>query len=196
MTKVNLFLLLLLAIMLVWARSDGVKNFTLATLLPSPTATMTPTPTPIPISNPVRFVIPKLQVDAPVIPVGSDAQGKMALPQEWDKVGWYQFGYKPGEAGNAVIAGHLDSTTGAGAIFYYLWKLQPGDPMYIIDSYGRSHTFTVTQQVTYPYSQVPIDTIFGSSNRKLLNLITCTGIWNPLIHNYSERRVVTAELTQ
>lgn len=196
MTKVNLFLLLLLTIMLVWVKTDRANNITLTTLFPNPTPTLKPTPTPIPIGNPVRFIIPKLQVNAQVIRVGTDSLGKMALPQEWDKVGWYQFGYKPGEAGNAVIAGHLDSTTGAGAIFYYLWKLQPGDPMDIIDSYGRSYTFTVTQQVTYPYNQIPIGTIFGPSNKKLLNLITCTGIWNPTAHNYFERRIVTAELTE
>ena len=122
--------------------------------------------------------------------------GKMQLPQNINEVGWYSLGYKPGESGNAVISGHLDSTTGEGAIFYHLHELEVQDDIIIIDETGQEKIFKVVEKATYPYNQVPIDTIFGESTNKRLNLITCTGVWNGLQRNYSHRMIITAELME
>ena len=35
-----------------------------------------------------------------------------------EDVGWYELGARPGEAGNGVIAGHLDTDRGAPAAFF------------------------------------------------------------------------------
>src|SRR5205085_1186906 len=60
---------------------------------------------------PVRLRIPALGLRTSIEPVGLRA-GAMDVPTNvWD-VGWFQLGPRPGDVGNAVIDGHLDSTTG------------------------------------------------------------------------------------
>src|SRR5438309_658887 len=69
---------------------------------------------------PVRLVIPAIQVDASVEQVGRTPDGAMDVPKESNDVGWYKLGFRPGEQGNAVMAGHLDTATDR-AVF---WDLQ------------------------------------------------------------------------
>jgi sortase A len=175
------------------------KIFTVAGSLTPPSSNISPTAVPHPTPRPPLpdyFSIPKINVVAPIEPVTTDEKGTMQLPEGIDKVGWYSNGFRPGEKGNAVFAGHLDSTTGAGAIFYRLGELEPGDDLVIADKTGALYTYVVTQKESYEYDKVPIAEIFGPSNKKLLNLITCTGTWNAAAHNYSHRMVITGELKE
>lgn len=194
MSKLNIFLLIILAFMLIFARSDDASVLDQKETV-IPTVTSTPTPTPR-MGKPLQFSIQKITVDAPVDPVGVDETGKMLLPLQVDRVGWYEHGARPGEVGNAVMAGHLDSATGEGGIFYNLWMLQPGDEMNILNENGEILTFIVTENNTYEFDKVPIDYYFGKSDKKRLNLITCTGTWNFATQNYSHRMIVSAELKE
>lgn len=196
--RLNKVLLLINLVLLVYFAAPYIfaSQSTITTTQAPAVVIPTHIPTPTPLPPPQHFTIPKIQVSAEVEPVGTDSQGIMQLPTELTKVGWYSLGHRPGERGNAVIAGHLDSATGAGAIFYNLWQLEPGDEMMIQDFVGTTYTYVVTQKTTYEYDAVPIKEIFGPSNKKLLNLITCTGQWNPALHNYSHRMVITSELRE
>ncbi|MBI4226014.1 class F sortase [Candidatus Roizmanbacteria bacterium] len=197
MSRLNIFLLLILAGLLIFAQTDSALEEKSINFYPPPTTIATPTATPTPtIVQPASVSIPKIQVAAPIEPVGTDENGKMQLPQDINVVGWYSLGSKPGEAGNAVIAGHLDSATGEGAIFYNLKIVEPGDEIIITDQTGKENRFTVTDKVIYPYDQVPIDKVFGKSSQKRLNLITCTGAWNPLEKNYSHRTIIFSQLLE
>lgn len=196
MSKLNIFLLALLVVLLFWAQTDNAA-FLASTINPTPTIVPTATPTPTPtLAPPVFFNIPKIGVAAPIEPVGTDSEGKMELPTELDQVGWYQLGYKPGEPGHAVIAGHLDSATGAGAIFYRLHELEPGDDMTVTTADNQLLDFIVTDKKIYPFDQVPMAEVFGSTTDRMLNLITCTGWWNATTHNYSHRMVIFSKLSQ
>lgn len=192
MSKLNIALVIVLVILLAFAKTDSATTVAPEMITP----TTVPTPTPDPIGSPVRFFIPKIGVDAPVEAVGTDIQGTMSLPQSLSTVGWYREGFKPGQKGNAVIAGHLDSATGETAIFYHLGNLEPGDTMNVLDEKGAFYTFTVTEKNVYPYNEVPIEYVFGESPNKVLNLITCTGVWNWQTQNYSHRMIVRAVLTE
>ena len=195
MSKLNIILLFILAGLLIFAQADSAMEEKWIFTIPTPTPTFAPTPTPTPtISVPKAFYIPKINVSAPIVPVGTDENGKMLLPENVAEVGWYSLGVKPGEIGNAVISGHLDSTTGEGAIFYHLNELELGDNYYVTDEYGKSYTFAVTDKVIYEYDKVPIDEVFGETDKKRLNLITCTGSWNPSLRNYSHRMIIYSEL--
>src|SRR5688572_7963661 len=57
---------------------------------------------------PERLVVPSIGVDAPVIAVGLDEEGRMLSPEGPDPVGWYTFSPTPGQPGNTVISGHRD----------------------------------------------------------------------------------------
>lgn len=143
---------------------------------------------------PRAIVIPKIGVEAVVEQVGEDSSGKMDVPQEADNVGWYSLGYKPGEKGSAVLDGHLDTATGAPAVFYDIDKLEVGDQVIVTDEAGKDLTFEVISAQTYPFDQVPLGEVFGSSDKPKLNLITCTGVWNTGSRNYSNRLVVYTKL--
>ena len=59
---------------------------------------------------PVRLLIPDVDIDMPVGPVGVGEDGQMSVPDDVDAVGWYKFGAAPGAtAGAAVLASHVDS---------------------------------------------------------------------------------------
>jgi sortase (surface protein transpeptidase) len=148
------------------------------------------------IGPPVRVRIPSIGVDAPVELVGLTSDRAMDVPKTWANVGWYRDGYRPGEPGNAVLAGHLDTNSGGPAVFWSLDKLQPGDEVIVDYANGDGYTFAVEGQETYEYdAQGPIiDRIFGESLTADLNLVTCDGAWDHGQATYSHRLVVFCTL--
>lgn len=117
----------------------------------------------------------------------------MAVPSNYTDVAWYEEGAPPGTPGNAVIAGHLDSTTGP-AVFYRLEDLNPGDEIFTITADGQEFRFVVTSSEIYFADDAPLDRIFGNSIRPHLNLITCDGAFDRSVREYDKRLVVYAEL--
>jgi len=145
------------------------------------------TPTPVP-SLPTRLVIPAIGVNAPVEHVGLATDGGMDVPKQWADVAWFDEGPAPGQAGNATIDGHLDSTT-APAVFWRLGTLKPGDQVLVVLANEQTIAFTVREMARYPFDQAPLQRIFGPSTGINLNLITCGGSWDAFTKNYSERVV-------
>jgi sortase A len=125
-------------------------------------------------------------------PVGLQA-GALGVPTNvWD-VGWFQLGPRPGDVGNAVIDGHLDSATGP-AVFLGLHNLRVGDRIYVTDRAGIERGFVVTELHSYSLTDAPLARIFGRSSARHLNLITCSGTWQVQAHQYNERLVVYTRL--
>lgn len=137
---------------------------------------------------PTHLAIPSIGVDAPLEQVGLTADRTVESPQQWMDAAWYDLGYQPGATGNAAIIGHLDSTTGP-AVFWRLGALQPGAKV-LVDDGTTTLTFLVQSTATYADGQSPMQHIYGPSDMPRLNLITCTGDWNPATHSYSDRLVV------
>jgi sortase A len=142
------------------------------------------------VYTPSTIEIPSISMKSSVEQVGLDSQNRMDVPKNWNNVGWYKLGYKPGEGGTAVISGHLDTSTGAPAVFYKLNSVNRGDKIIITDDHGNKANFKVTDKEHYPYNQVPLQKIFNTAGAAALNLITCQGDWNPNQRNYSERLVI------
>ena len=169
-----------------------------ATAVP-PTATPvppTPTATPVPRAGlPVRVKIPKIKVDADVEYVGLTSDGAMDVPKNYDNTAWYQLGPRPGEQGNAAIAGHVDSKTGK-AVFWDLPKLKPGDEVFVVGDDGVERKFVVTAIESYKRVDAPLDRIFGQTSSKHLNLITCDpdSTFNRTTSEYASNVVVYTEL--
>lgn len=166
---------------------------------PLPSHTPPPTSTPDPFldaGDPVRLEIPAILVDANIEAVGLTAQNAMDVPKGWMNAGWYAKGFRPGEPGNAVIAGHLDSNTGGPAVFWSLHDLAPGDEVFVTYSSGLRLQFQVDGNQIYDYdADGPIiDTIFGPGQTADLNLITCKGSWDYGNATYSKRLVVFTTL--
>ncbi len=121
---------------------------------------------------PVRLKIPSIGIDAAIETVGLTVENLMEVPQYYDEAAWYQPGPRPGASGNAVISGHVDSTTGE-ALFWNLRKLVPGDTISVLDENGIERQFVVTAAERYAPADVPLDRIFGAADGIHLNLITC-----------------------
>jgi sortase (surface protein transpeptidase) len=144
----------------------------------------------------VRITIPSIGVDAGVELVGLTWDRAMDVPRGWANVAWYRDGYRPGEPGNAVLAGHLDTASGGPAVFWSLDKLQAGDEVTVWYGNGDRYTFVVEGQELYVHdAEGPIiDRIFGESLTADLNLVTCDGAWDHGRATYTHRLVVFTTL--
>lgn len=149
--------------------------------------------TTMPLTSPERLIIPAIGVDANIQHVGVTRSGNMAVPDNYTDVGWYRLGSAPGDQGNAVIAGHLDTGFGRPAVFLDLDELSPGDEIIVRDASGEAVRFIVERLAIYDYTNGPMEEIFGPSDEPRLNLITCDGVWDPASKTYSKRLVVFAK---
>lgn len=143
--------------------------------------------------EPAEVEVPSIGVKANIEPTGILDNGEMGVPEDVDQVGWFKPGFKAGAKGHAVLAGHVDSLTGP-AVFYELKNVKVGETVILKDADGRKMVFEVTNLTSYETDEAPIEEIFGSSDKRLINLITCTGDFNRDIGSHEERLVVTAEL--
>jgi len=66
----------------------------------------------------------------------------MDVPKDTDLTGILYPGILPGEKGNVIIDGHVDSYTGP-AVFYNLKKLRPGDRIIVSDKKKHRLIYTV-----------------------------------------------------
>jgi sortase (surface protein transpeptidase) len=161
----------------------------------APLPTATPSDQPAPPQQPARhvparLVIASIGVDAAVEPVARDQHNNMAVPSVPSHVAWYSPGPAPGEAGDAVIDGHLDWTTGP-AVFWNLGKLHAGDEIQVVAQDGAVLRFNVTRAVRVPYTAPPAG-LFSTSGSAHLSLITCAGSWDVGKKTYQQRLVVDA----
>ncbi len=168
-----------------------------ATPWPSPTPPATSTPDPFSAAgSPERLEVPAIAVSARVEQVGLTSDYSMAAPKGWMNVAWFVLGFRPGEKGNAVIAGHLDTNTGGPAVFWDLNQLRPGDEVYVTYERGDRYTFVVDGSELYDADAKgsTIERIFGASQTADLNLVTCDGAWDHGRATYSKRLVVFTSL--
>jgi LPXTG-site transpeptidase (sortase) family protein len=176
------------------AEPDSVSSST-------PTASPTPTPEPSrPASStaravvgvePERVAIPAIDLDEPLIPLGIAAEGDIEVPENYDDVGWFTGGGRPGGHGPTVIAAHVDNGWGP-AVFARLTELRPGDEVVVTDIEGTRATYVVTETADHPRADFPTARVFGAVGEDVLRLITCTG-FDPAASEYLDNRVVYAE---
>ncbi len=145
--------------------------------------------------EPVKVNVPAIGVDAKVEKVGLLDNGEMGVPDSTERVGWFEPGTKAGNVGNSVLAGHVDSYEGP-AVFFDLKDLKKGDEIKVTNADGKELTFVVRKLKSYPYDDAPIEDIFGETDKRMLNLITCTGTFDQETSNHLERLVVFSELKE
>jgi LPXTG-site transpeptidase (sortase) family protein len=166
--------------------SPAVTPSPLGSPAPEPVQTVTPTPTPTPTkrvgmprSTPVKISIPRIGVNAHIMKLGLDSDRTLQMPTEAqaDLAGWYKYGPAPGQAGNSVVVGHVDSKRGP-AVFFRLGALKPGDSIRIARTDGSVALFKVDGVKTYRKSNFPTGLVYGPSAKPQLRLVTCGGPWS------------------
>jgi sortase (surface protein transpeptidase) len=141
---------------------------------------------------PVEVVIPVLGVEAQVKPVDTDPRtNKLQSPSDFDTVGWYRGGPRPGERGAAVLVGHLDSLDGP-AVFAELSELRPRDDIFLVDSRGKTRRFSVIGAAQHRKADFPTNEVYSQDNRPVLRLITCAGTFDRSTGHYTDNLIIYA----
>jgi hypothetical protein len=144
-------------------------------------------------SIPVTVAIGALDITAEVDQVGVDpATGRMEVPEQADRLGWYRYG--PGldsHAGSMVIAGHVDTVAGPGAL-YHLGQLEPGDTVTVTGADGQARSFQVVAREVHHKSEIPLSRYFARDGSPRLTLITCGGPFDRDTRQYRDNIVITA----
>lgn len=143
---------------------------------------------------PTRVAVPSIGVDAQVEQVGKTAEGAMATPQALAHVAWYKLGAKPGAAGSAVFAGHVNNALGLPGVFKNLSKIKKGDKVSVVGEGGEELVYTVESIAVYKENQAPLEDIFANSGPSRVVLITCEGEWDEATRTFDKRLVVVARL--
>ncbi|MFC9625098.1 class F sortase [Streptomyces sp. NPDC056930] len=146
-------------------------------------------------SVPTRLQIPSLAVKAPFtgLSIGADGRLNPPPPNDSNLVGWFKGGVTPGERGAAIVAGHVDTTTGP-AVFLQLQFLKPGSTVDITRADGSVATFKVDSVETFSKAKFPDKRVYSDTSSAQLRLITCGGPYNRKAKHYEDNVVAFAHL--
>ncbi len=181
---------------------DDVENLPVSIPYNNPRPTE-PTPEPTVVAVPLRLVIDRLGVDAPVGVYALDENGVPEVPVADDAgevVAWYDFSSKPGGGSNAVFAAHV-TWNRAPAVFSDLDNLQAGDVVRLVSDDGREYTYEVFANFDVdPYDTESLK-VMAPTETDTVTLITCGGTWIPdpseqFGGDYTTRTIVQAKLVQ
>ena len=136
-------------------------------------------------------VIPRISLETEVVPAQFVERGGATT---WEvpafKAGHAHYTAGAGERGNAVLVGHVTSLN-AGNVFKDLDQVQLADVVRIFSG-TRQFDYIVVDVRSVSRADV---SVLEATETASISMITCTGIWLPLIWDYTERLVVRAELS-
>ena len=167
--------------------------------VPIPTKSQKPVTAPktkqfLPNSKPVTLRIPAIELDTQLTTIGLAPDGTIEVPPDYTRAGWYHSSPTPGEAGPAIIVGHLDNIKGQ-AVFWRLKELTPGQMIEVVREDGSTAKFIVEKLKQVPQDDsFPTEEVYGNTDKAALRLITCSGTFNHLTQRYSDNTVVFASL--
>ncbi|WP_106532090.1 class F sortase [Planomicrobium soli] len=139
---------------------------------------------------PEKIFIPAIGVEAAIQHLGKTKDGTMAVPDNIQEVSWFEPGYRPGQNGRAVIAGHVDGLDGP-AIFWDLTQLEKGDKV-IVEGEGKKLSFQVYAMESVPLEKADVSAVFSYTSSPELVLITCSGAYSRTLGTREERLIVYA----
>ncbi|MEW6580180.1 MAG: class F sortase [Chloroflexota bacterium] len=147
-----------------------------------------PTPTPDRTAPPRQIMFPAVSVGAPIIPAGR-VRGTWETRHLGDSVGHLVgTAWLDGPGGNIVLAGHVESFTGAPGPFAYLFEAKLGD-LVVLREGAREERYRVTRiEHVDPYDV----SWLAQDGISRITLITCTD-WDFDSESYLGRLVVVAE---
>lgn len=169
--------------------------FQAAPTVPPPLPAVVPAAPMLP-SNPLRLIIKRLGVNAPIMMVGVDKKGAIETPpiNNPNLVGWYRHGPTAGEGGPAVMLGHKDTRT-RGAVFSRVGEIRNGDVIEVKRRDGTTAVFTVGGVEQVGKTIFPTQRVYGDQANAQLHLITCGGTYNRATGHYTDNIIVYATMT-
>ncbi|MFC4117015.1 class F sortase [Nonomuraea zeae] len=163
--------------------------------VPPPLPQITPAPAMLP-STPIRIMIKRLGIDAPIESVGLARDGAIEVPpaDNVNLVGWYRNMSTPGEAGPAVLLGHKDTRT-RDAVFARLREIKNGDVVEVKRQDKTTVVFTVGGVEQTGKKTFPTQRVYGPRDNAQLHLITCGGDFDRITGHYPDNVIVYATMT-
>jgi LPXTG-site transpeptidase (sortase) family protein len=139
-----------------------------------------------------RLTIPGIGLDTPVVVAPLvDHDGSVTWDVPRFVAGHAEGTAGAGEAGNAIIIGHVTSIT-LGNVFEHLDRVAEGDFVLVYSS--EKH---LDYQVTAVGNVARTDvSVLEPTPSPSVTLITCSGWWLPTVGDYSQRLVVRGELRE
>ncbi|MCX5382252.1 class F sortase [Streptomyces sp. NBC_00083] len=163
-----------------------------------PGVPLPPAHDPLKGAPPQRVEIPSIGIAAPVVPRGLDADGAVDPPPfaQSGTVGWFDSGAQPGQAGAALLVGHVD-TQSKPAVFYGLSAARAGERVKVTGADGTVAEFTIDDVQVFPRKHFDAAKVYGPrrTGRAELRLITCGGTYDRTTKAYTANVVVSAYLT-
>lgn len=142
---------------------------------------------------PRRLMIPALDVDTRIVPVGLDSDDALEIPEDVDLVGWYELGVPPGaDLGSAVLVAHRDGREQGRGVFYDLGQLDVGDRVRVRNDADDVLAYVVVSREAIRKKGLPYDELFAVDGPARLTLISCGGYYDPDRGGYQDNIVVTA----
>jgi sortase (surface protein transpeptidase) len=146
---------------------------------------------PTPVFTPAAMRIPKIGMDAPIVPVGVEDDGTMSSPRNAVDIGWWS-GRKAGQ-GNVLFDAHVNWNGRLGS-FYRLHELVPGDEVVVMNDGKESLTYRVVWVKNFAAGIDATDLLGDGGGKQMVTLITCGGAFDTSIGHHIERVVARAEL--
>lgn len=159
--------------------------------LPSPKST--PEPRPLDdFAAPQQLQVDTIGVDAPVLAMGTAADGSQEVPTTLTDTSWWRHGGRPGSPGNTVITGHAAHRPSQHGVFDELAHLQLGDRFHIHTGTGSAQ-YRVIKKLDVPRDKFArhAENIYRRSGPSGAVLMTC-GSWDG--HVWDSTIIVWASL--
>ena len=134
-------------------------------------------------SAPVALRIPAIGLEASLSTLGLNPDHTVQVPTNFQQPGWFGLGPSPGQAGSAVILGHVDSYTGP-AVFFRIRALHAGDQVDVNLADGTITHFAVTTVAMYDKDQFPAQQVYSARGASALQLVTCGGSFDTHSRSY------------
>jgi hypothetical protein len=144
-------------------------------------------------SQPTAIGIPAIGLLVSLSELGLNPDGTVEVPTDVAQPGWFHLGPSPGQAGSAVILGHVDSYLGPG-VFFKLPQLIAGDKVDVSLADGVTAHFVVDTVVMYAKAQFPTSLVYAPHGYSALQLVTCGGTFDPETGHYLSNVVVYTSL--
>ena len=163
---------------------------------PAKTTAPAPATPPVSVAEPVSVSIPAIDVRSDLLRLGLNDDHTLEVPPlaADSRAGWYTGSPRPGQAGPAVILGHVDSAEYGPGVFFDLGALHPGDRVDVARADGTVAAFAVDRVVSYPKSDFATLDVYGNTPGPELRLITCGGEFDAAQRSYEDNIVVFASL--
>lgn len=156
--------------------------------------------------GPTRLVIPRLGVDAPIVPTGASGPngGALVIPSDIHVVGWWDGVWQsptgtineavpePGQPGVAVLAGHVDSAAAGDGALYSLRNAKQGDAITVYGQGGQQTNWTVSQPPLIVIKSALPSSLWVNSGPPKLAVVTCGGPFDAQTGHYVDNVIVWA----